>query len=73
MIDVIISTVKWQNARVYLDDVIIFSKTVDERLGHVEEVLRLLADATVTLKLKEGKLLTEAVEYIGHVIKPGKL
>ena len=37
---------------VYLDDVIIFSKNVDEHIQHVDEVLTILRNAGISLKLR---------------------
>lgn len=73
VIDVILSQVKWQYALVYLDDVIIFSKSVDEHFSHVSTGLQLFKSAGVSLKLKKCSLFTNKVDYLGHVIRPGKL
>ena len=72
-IDIILSRVKWQYALVYLDDVIIYSKTVEEHFRHVRTVLTLLQSAGISLKLKKCAFFTAAVDYLGHRIKPGKL
>lgn len=50
--NVILSSLKWQSALVYLDDIIVFSKTVRDRLTHLRLVLTVLQNAVVTLKLK---------------------
>ena len=50
-LDIILSAVKWQSYLIYLDDVIVYSKTEEEHVGHVDRVLRLLRDAGVTLRL----------------------
>ena len=43
-LDIILSSVKWQFCIVYIDDVIIFSKSVDEHLDHIDQVLTFLGD-----------------------------
>ena len=48
--DIILASVKWQHALVYLDDVIVYSDTLEEHFDHLESVLRLLRDAGLTLK-----------------------
>lgn len=40
--DVIDAAVEWRLAFVYLDDIIIFSKTHENRIDHVKQVLTLL-------------------------------
>ncbi len=58
---------------VYLDDVIAFSRTIEEHFEHLQDVLRLLEEAGVTLKLKKCQLFCDTVDYLGHVIRPGRL
>ena len=72
-VDIILSRVKWKTALVYLDDVIIYSKTVTEHFAHVREVLRLLRDAGVSLKLSKCAFFENSVTYLGHVIRPRRL
>ena len=72
-IDIILSRVKWEFALVYLDDVIIYSKTVTEHIIHVRQVLGMLRAAGVSLKLRKCAFFKPSVDYLGHVIRPGKL
>jgi hypothetical protein len=57
---------------VYLDDVIVFSPSRKDHLPHVAEALTLLGDAGLSLKLKKCHFFSETVDYIGHVIRPGR-
>ena len=72
-LDIILSGVKWQSCLIYLDDVIVYSKTEEENIGHVDHVQRLLRKAGVTLRLPKCRLFRTTVEYLGHEIKPGRL
>ena len=72
-LDMILTKFKWKTCLVYLDDIIIFSNTVEEHIQHVDEILDCLKRAGVTLKIKKCKFFTTTVEYLGHVIKPGRL
>ena len=72
-LDLILSRFKWKTCLIYLDDVIIYSKSMEEHIDHVDEVLRCLSAAGVTLKIKKCKFFTSTVEYLGHIIKPGQL
>ena len=69
----ILSGVKWQNALVYLDDLIIFSADAESHLSHLDTVLTLLGKHGVTLRAQECHLFTNEVEYLGHVVRPGRL
>ena len=53
---------------VYLDDVIIFSPTVEQHKKDVDGVLQLIKEAGMTLRLSKCRIACGAVEYLGHVI-----
>ena len=55
-------------ARAYLDDVIIFSKTFEEHLEHIETVFSRLRDAGLKLKMSKCDFLKCEVNYLGHVV-----
>lgn len=71
--EVILATVKWNFALVYLVDFIVFAYSFEEQVGHVVTVLRLLTDACVTHELKKCDFFNDAVYYLGQVIMHGKL
>jgi len=72
-LDIILSGVIWLSCVIYLDDVIVYSKTKAEHIGHVDHVLRLLREAGVKLRLPECRFFRTTVEYPGQEIKPGRL
>ena len=57
-------------AFIYIDYIIIFFKSVDEHLVHLEEVFRRLRDANVKLNPKKCSFLKQRVEYLGYVVTP---
>jgi len=69
----ILSGVKWQNVLVYFDDLIIFSADAESHLSHLDAVPTLLRKHGVTLKAQTCHLFTNEVEYLGHVLRPGRL
>ena len=71
--DVLLSRVLWKKAIVYLDDIIVFSQTVQDHIRDVDEVLSILESAGLSLKLKKCDLFRSRVDYLGHVVRPGKL
>jgi RNase H-like domain found in reverse transcriptase/Reverse transcriptase (RNA-dependent DNA polymerase)/Integrase zinc binding domain/Chromo (CHRromatin Organisation MOdifier) domain/Integrase core domain len=72
-IDIILSGIRWKTCLVYLDDVIVFSSNRDDHLAHVNEALTLLGNAGLSLKLKKCHFFADTVDYLGHVIRPGRL
>ena len=71
--DILLGPYKWKSCLVYLDDVIIFSRDAESHFRHVEQVLNVLKDAGVSLKLKKCSFFADRVKYLGHVIRPGSL
>lgn len=72
-VDILLLKYRWRSCLVYLDDIILFSNTMDDHLRHVDEVLSALKDAGVSLKGRKYHFFTETADYLGHVIRPGKL
>lgn len=57
----------------YLEDVIIYSKTVAGHFDHVRELLSLLRTFSVTPRLTKCPFFDTEVSYLGHIIRPGQL
>ena len=55
--DVLLSKFKWKNCLVYLDDVIIYSTTLDKHINDVGEILAKLKSSGLSLTLKKCCLL----------------
>ena len=72
-IDILLSGFKWKSCLVYLDDIIIYSRSFDDHLSHVVEILDTLASNGLTLKLRKCHFFKSSVDYLGHVIRPGYL
>src|SRR6266511_3649205 len=53
---------------VYLDDIIIYSKTLKEHKDHVRKVLQKLAEANLKLKPSKCEWFKEELTFVGHVI-----
>ena len=52
----------------YIDDVLVFSQTLDEHLHHLSLVLDAIKKASLKLKLPKCKFFRKEVEFLGHVI-----
>jgi len=69
----ILSVVKRQNVLVYFEDLVIFSADSESHPCHLDAVLTLLGKHGVTLKNQKCHLFSYDVEYLGHVVRPGRL
>ena len=73
----VLSGLEWKNCFVYIDDILIASRTFDE---HIAAVVDRLRKAGLRLKAKKCCFLCENVSYLGHTISaqgvspdPGKV
>lgn len=53
---------------VYLDNVIIFSKTFERMLVNLREVFLRLQEANLKLNLKKYHFFGREIKYLGHVV-----
>ncbi|GBG60203.1 hypothetical protein CBR_g3447 [Chara braunii] len=51
---------------VYLDDILIFSKFIEDHLKHLEEVLTILKKTQLHLNLEKSEFGKDSVIYLGH-------
>ncbi len=64
----ILAGLEWKSCFVYLDDVLVASRTFDEHLQHLRDVFLRLREAHLRLKPKKCGLLRQKVPFLGHVI-----
>ena len=58
----------WKNVLVYVDDILIFSHTLEEHLQHLSQVFDRLHKANLTLKPSKCQFCVKSVKYLGHVL-----
>ena len=58
---------------VYMDDIIIYSKTLEEHEEHLQKVFNLIRVAQMKIKLKKCKFFLKEIEFLGHLISNGQL
>ena len=68
LMDLTMAGLNYQICLVYLDDIILMSRTVDEHLERLKLVLDRLRGAGLKLKPSKCTLLQKTISFLGHVI-----
>jgi hypothetical protein len=68
LMDTILKGLTWKQCLAYIDDILIFSKTLDTHLQHIDEVLTRIKNAGLKLKPSKCSFGTHEVEYLGFKI-----
>jgi hypothetical protein len=65
--EMILRGLQWKTVLIYLDDIIIFSPTIDEHLDQISQVFSLLLSAGLKLKPAKCDMLKKKVLFLGHI------
>ena len=52
----------------YLDDIINFSRTAEEHLDHIRQVIKKLQNAQLLMKLSKCYFFAKEIQYFGHIL-----
>ena len=52
----------------YLDDIIVFSKSEEEHLQHLEEIFRCLRHFNLKMKWQKSSFFKKHIQYLGHLV-----
>ena len=66
--DYVLGDIKGKFVMVYLDDVIIYSKTFEDHMIHLKEVLKRIEDAQLRLKAEKCYFAASELQFLGHVV-----
>jgi len=55
---------------IYLDDILVYSKTFEDHLSHLRQVFDHLRHANLKLKPSKCNFACPQVKYLGHVVPP---
>ncbi|XP_038997323.1 uncharacterized mitochondrial protein AtMg00860-like [Hibiscus syriacus] len=58
---------------VYLDDIVVYSKTFEEHVEHLKRVFQILRENELYVKEEKCSFSQKEVSFIGHIIGGGKL
>lgn len=73
MINHVLGPLRFTIAMVFMDDVLIPSRTVEEGLTNLETILKVFNEANLTLNLKKCNFLCTKIEYLGFEISEGTI
>jgi hypothetical protein len=68
MMDEVVGGLKWTSVLVYIDDLIVFSPSVERHADDLRIVFDRLRSAGLTLKPKKCQLFAASVKYLGQVV-----
>ncbi|CAF1472839.1 unnamed protein product, partial [Rotaria sordida] len=59
---------RWDYVMAYLDDILIFSRTFDEHVKHLNEILYILADVNFQVNPDKCFIAVQEIDFLGHTI-----
>ena len=68
LMNFVLRSVLGRTCLLYLDDIIVFSKTKEEHFNNLRQIFRLLDEANLKMKLAKCEFLCKSVHYLGHII-----
>ena len=68
LMESVLRGLNWQICLIYIDDIIIFSKTFQEHLAHLDLVFSRLRAANIKLKASKCHFAQPKVTYLGHIV-----
>ena len=69
--DAVLQEFKWKCAIPYLDDVIIYSESIEEHQEHLRRTLNKIKSAGLVLNEEKCRFFESEIEYLGHIISEG--
>jgi hypothetical protein len=66
--DKVLGELKWKCVMCYVDDLIIYSETLEEHVRHIRQVLERLAKAGIYAKLAKCQFGVEELKFLGHIV-----
>ena len=68
MINNTLKTMLDRFAMAYLDDIAIYSKTLEKHVVHVKKVLKILANRSLRLKASKCEFHKKEIEYLDYIV-----
>ena len=65
-----LSDMNMQSCLIYLDDIVVFSRTFEEHIERLEKVFERLVEAGLKLSPAKCNLFQKELKYLGHIVSP---
>ena len=66
--DQVLAGMHWKCCLVYLDDIIVFTKTIEDHLKQLRDIFQCIRDAGLKLKSAKCQLFKPSVNFLGHQV-----
>jgi hypothetical protein len=53
---------------VFMDDILVFSKTLEDHIEHLRVVFQILSDNQLFIKFSKCTFVQQQLSYLGHII-----
>lgn len=68
LMDLVLAGLHWKCCLVYLDDIIVFTKTVEGHIERLREVFQCIRNAGLKLNSSKCQLFRQSVTFLGHQV-----
>ena len=68
LMDRVLGSLKWTHCLVYLDDILVFGRTLEEHNSRLASVLERLQKAGLTVNIAKCRFAAESVSFLGHEV-----
>ena len=68
VMEAVLRGLNWKSSLVYLDDVIVFSRTFQDHLLHLQQVFERLRNAGLKLHPSKCNFAKREIRYLGHIV-----
>ena len=66
--ELVLAGLHWTTCLLYIDDIICFSKTIDEHIARLDEILNRIRQAGLKLSPNKCNLFQRSVSFLRHVV-----
>lgn len=69
----VLGSAKYDYCINYIDDLIIYSKTIEEHMIHLESIIKKLGEHKLTVNQHKTRFCFNEISFLGHIIKDGTI
>ncbi|CAF1539454.1 unnamed protein product [Adineta ricciae] len=73
IVNQILGSARWKFCLAYIDDILIFSRTLDDHIIHLNEVFHLLHSFNFRLSVDKCTIASDHIDFLGHHIHRGQI